>query len=191
MSKALYTELQTWFGNSCFEMQDRAKASNIMTSRYVCTCKLVKNEKGETERTIRLRLVLRGFMDLEAFDVETFSGTARRPSQRRLASTAACKKQWAIASHQELAGAIGETGTRGTFYFAAWIGHGASGPPWIRTLRPVTALFAAPETRHGHQRRTTSFLTKTQKDHPRFWSPTHVLRRGVRDEQQLAYGQTC
>eukprot|EP00959_Pyramimonas_sp_CCMP1952_P327052 6846169-Pyramimonas_sp.AAC.1 len=37
-------------------------------------------------------------MDLEALDVETFSGTARRSSQRLLASTAACKKQWVIAS---------------------------------------------------------------------------------------------
>eukprot|EP00959_Pyramimonas_sp_CCMP1952_P143162 2997360-Pyramimonas_sp.AAC.1 len=72
------------------------------------------------ERAIRLRLVLRGFMDLEAFDVETCSGTARRPIQRLLASAAACKKQWIIASlginmaflegltYQELAGATGE-----------------------------------------------------------------------------------
>eukprot|EP00959_Pyramimonas_sp_CCMP1952_P412729 8648561-Pyramimonas_sp.AAC.1 len=71
------------------------------------------------ERTIRLRLVLRGFMDLEGFN-ETFSGTARRSSQRLLASTAACKKQWVIASldinmaflkrltYQELAEATGE-----------------------------------------------------------------------------------
>eukprot|EP00959_Pyramimonas_sp_CCMP1952_P202886 4243159-Pyramimonas_sp.AAC.1 len=79
-------------------MQDTAKASNIMTSRYVYTWKLVKNEMGEMERTIRLRLVLRGFMDPEAFDVETFSGTARRSIQRLFSSTAACKKQWIIAS---------------------------------------------------------------------------------------------
>eukprot|EP00959_Pyramimonas_sp_CCMP1952_P405257 8493694-Pyramimonas_sp.AAC.1 len=59
-------------------MQDRSKASNIMTSRYVYTWKFVKNEKGEMERATRLRLVFRGFMDLEAFDVATCSGTARR-----------------------------------------------------------------------------------------------------------------
>eukprot|EP00959_Pyramimonas_sp_CCMP1952_P148702 3110605-Pyramimonas_sp.AAC.1 len=41
-----------------------------------------ENDKGEMERIIRLFLVLRGFMDLEAFDVEAFPGTARRPSQR-------------------------------------------------------------------------------------------------------------
>eukprot|EP00959_Pyramimonas_sp_CCMP1952_P108795 2274921-Pyramimonas_sp.AAC.1 len=33
-----------------------AKASNIMTSRYVCKWKFVKNEKGEMKRIIRLRL---------------------------------------------------------------------------------------------------------------------------------------
>eukprot|EP00959_Pyramimonas_sp_CCMP1952_P378690 7932598-Pyramimonas_sp.AAC.1 len=69
-----------------------------MTSRYVCKRKFLKNEKGEMERTIRLRLVLRGFADLEAFDVEAFSGAARRSSQRLLASTAAREKQWTIAS---------------------------------------------------------------------------------------------
>eukprot|EP00959_Pyramimonas_sp_CCMP1952_P055836 1166765-Pyramimonas_sp.AAC.1 len=79
-------------------MQNIAKASNIVTSRYVHTWKFVKNEKGNMEGTIRLRLVLRGFMDLEAFDVETCSGTARRSCLRLLASTAACKKQWVIAS---------------------------------------------------------------------------------------------
>eukprot|EP00959_Pyramimonas_sp_CCMP1952_P119857 2506051-Pyramimonas_sp.AAC.1 len=60
-----------------------------MTSRCVYKWKFVKNEKGEMERTIRLRLVLRGSMDL---NVETFSGMARRSSQRLLASAAARKK---------------------------------------------------------------------------------------------------
>eukprot|EP00959_Pyramimonas_sp_CCMP1952_P040228 840920-Pyramimonas_sp.AAC.1 len=61
-------------------------------------------------------------MDLEAFDVGTFSGKARRSSQRLLARTAACEKHWVIASldinmaflegltYQELAEATGEKG---------------------------------------------------------------------------------
>eukprot|EP00959_Pyramimonas_sp_CCMP1952_P113005 2362030-Pyramimonas_sp.AAC.1 len=65
-------------------MYDLSKASNIMTSRYVYKWKFVK-VGTENVTTIRLRLVLRGFMDTEAFDVETFSGTARRQSQRLLA----------------------------------------------------------------------------------------------------------
>eukprot|EP00959_Pyramimonas_sp_CCMP1952_P265517 5551782-Pyramimonas_sp.AAC.1 len=64
-------------------------------------------------------------MDLEAFDAEAFAGTARRPSQRLLASAAARKKQWAIASldinaaflkgltYQELAEATREKDARG------------------------------------------------------------------------------
>eukprot|EP00959_Pyramimonas_sp_CCMP1952_P388024 8131398-Pyramimonas_sp.AAC.1 len=57
-------------------MQDISKASNITTSRYACKLKFVKNEKGEMERTTRLRLVLRGFMGLEAFDAEAFFGNS-------------------------------------------------------------------------------------------------------------------
>eukprot|EP00959_Pyramimonas_sp_CCMP1952_P173929 3634240-Pyramimonas_sp.AAC.1 len=74
-------------------MHEIAQAPNFMTSRYLYTWKFVKDEKGEMERTIRLRLVIRGFIDLEVFDVETFSGTARRSNQGLLASAAACKKQ--------------------------------------------------------------------------------------------------
>eukprot|EP00959_Pyramimonas_sp_CCMP1952_P298010 6233866-Pyramimonas_sp.AAC.1 len=50
------------------------------------------------ELTVRLRLALRGVMGAEDFDVETFSGTARRASQRPKASAAAREKSWIIAS---------------------------------------------------------------------------------------------
>eukprot|EP00959_Pyramimonas_sp_CCMP1952_P058241 1215902-Pyramimonas_sp.AAC.1 len=63
-------------------MPDIVKASSIMTSRCVYKPKFVKNETGEMERTIRLRFVLR----------------ARRSNQGLLVSTAACQKQWIIAS---------------------------------------------------------------------------------------------
>ena len=67
-----------------------------------------------------MRLVLRGFQDTEAFTVETFAGTARRSSQRILASEAACHADYQIASldvdkaflkgftYKELAQATGE-----------------------------------------------------------------------------------
>ena len=45
-----------------------------------------------------MRLCLKGFQDVEAFDVETFAGTANRRSQRILASEAACHPEWIIAS---------------------------------------------------------------------------------------------
>ena len=37
-------------------------------------------------------------MDIEAFSLDTFSGTAKRSSQRILASEAACHPDWITAS---------------------------------------------------------------------------------------------
>eukprot|EP00959_Pyramimonas_sp_CCMP1952_P273057 5707650-Pyramimonas_sp.AAC.1 len=51
---ALYTELQIWLDNRFFEM-------------YVYKWKFVK-AGTENVKTISLRLILRGFMDTEAFD---------------------------------------------------------------------------------------------------------------------------
>eukprot|EP00974_Lingulodinium_polyedra_P099763 9664537-Lingulodinium_polyedra.AAC.1 len=69
-----------------------------MTSRYVAKWKWVQDASGKWNRTIRMRLVLRGFMDWEAFSVYAFSGAAKRSSQRILASEAACHKDWILAS---------------------------------------------------------------------------------------------
>ena len=67
-----------------------------------------------------MRLVLRGFMDHEAFSLDTYSGTAKRQSQRLLASEAACHPDFILASldidkaflkgftYKELADATGE-----------------------------------------------------------------------------------
>eukprot|EP00959_Pyramimonas_sp_CCMP1952_P458430 9476596-Pyramimonas_sp.AAC.1 len=64
VSEAPYTELKIWLDSRPFEMYDLSKASNIMTSRYVCKWKFVK-VGTENVKTIRLRFVLRGFMDTE------------------------------------------------------------------------------------------------------------------------------
>ena len=69
-----------------------------MTSRYVAKWKWVKSKDGKWNRVIRMRMCLRGFMDAEAFSLDTFSGTAKRTSQRILASEAACREDWIIAS---------------------------------------------------------------------------------------------
>eukprot|EP00959_Pyramimonas_sp_CCMP1952_P094323 1973056-Pyramimonas_sp.AAC.2 len=80
VSKALYTELKTWFGTEFFKVQDISKKSNIMISMCANIWTLVKDENGEMERTNGMRPVLWGFMDLEVFDVEAFSGAERRSS---------------------------------------------------------------------------------------------------------------
>eukprot|EP00959_Pyramimonas_sp_CCMP1952_P270109 5646563-Pyramimonas_sp.AAC.1 len=69
-------------------MQDIAEASNIMTSRYACKVEVREERGARWNAPSDLRLVLRGFMDFEAFDVEAFSGTARRSIQRLFASAA-------------------------------------------------------------------------------------------------------
>eukprot|EP00959_Pyramimonas_sp_CCMP1952_P317940 6653407-Pyramimonas_sp.AAC.1 len=74
-------------------MQEIAKASNIRAPRYVYEWKFVKDETGDMERTIRLRVVLRGFMELEVSDVETCSGTARRLRQKELAGVTGEKER--------------------------------------------------------------------------------------------------
>eukprot|EP00959_Pyramimonas_sp_CCMP1952_P320619 6709602-Pyramimonas_sp.AAC.1 len=48
-------------------------------------------------RAVGVCLVLRGRTDVGAFDVETFSGTARRARRRWLACAAACKKTRIVA----------------------------------------------------------------------------------------------
>ena len=72
------------------------------------------------KKIIRMRMVLRGFMDQEAYSLETFAGTAKRTSQRVLAREAAVHRGWILASldvdkaflkgftHKELAEATGE-----------------------------------------------------------------------------------
>ena len=150
VAEALYSELKIWLDNRCFEMYDISKATNIMTSRYVYKWKLVK-VGTEQVRTIRLRLVLRGFMDVGGFDVETFSGTARRQSQRLLASEAACHPEWILASmdidkaflkgltYEELAQATGEATRQVCFTLP---------PGSAQVLRTLPGFSSYDESRH-------------------------------------------
>jgi len=121
VADATYAEIKKWLGHSCFKKRLLKDAQNVMTSRYVSKWKWVKDKvNGTMSRIIRMRLCLRGFMDLEAFSLDTFSGTAKRQSQRILASEAACHEDYIIASldidtaflqgftYKELAEATGE-----------------------------------------------------------------------------------
>ena len=120
VSVAIVLEIQIWIENKCFKLGLLKDCRNVMTSRYVAKWKWIKNPDGTWTRVIRMRLVLRGFMDLDAFSLDTFSGTAKRTSQRMLASEAACNPNYIIASldvdkaflkgftYKELADATGE-----------------------------------------------------------------------------------
>ena len=91
--RTYYTALRTWHDNNCFRRRLLSEAINVVTSRVVYDWEFAKNDKGETERAIRLRLVQRGYMDAEAFDVETSSETSRRVNRKLLASAAACNRK--------------------------------------------------------------------------------------------------
>ena len=120
IAEATKQELQIWITNACFKKALLQKGQNLMTSRYVVKWKYVKDASGKEQRIIRMRLVLRGFMDHEAFSLDTYSGTAKRQSQRILASEAACHPEFILASldidkaflkgftYKELADATGE-----------------------------------------------------------------------------------
>ena len=127
IAQATLQELQTWFDNDCFRKALLKQAKKIMTSRYVSKWKWVKQTDGSWKKIIRMRLALRGFMDSEAYSLEVFAGTAKRTSQRILASEAATHKEWILASldvdkaflkgftHKELAEATGEK-PRGVYF---------------------------------------------------------------------------
>eukprot|EP00959_Pyramimonas_sp_CCMP1952_P037885 793010-Pyramimonas_sp.AAC.1 len=90
-------------------------------------------------------------MDTEAFDVETFSGTPRRQSQRLLASEAACHPEWTLApmdidnafikglTHEELAHATGEETRMVCFTFP---------PGSAQVLRTLPGFSSYDESRH-------------------------------------------
>lgn len=95
--QATLAEILTWIRTNCFKKCELSKARNVMTSRYVCKWNSVKVGDKWTE-LMRMRLALRGLMDLEAFGLDNFSGSARRTSQRILASEAACNTDFILAS---------------------------------------------------------------------------------------------
>ena len=86
VTTATISEMQIWLDNSCFKMCLLKDARNVMPSRYVAKWKKINDKDGKIIRVIRMRQCFRGFMDTEAFSLDTFSGTAKRASQRILAS---------------------------------------------------------------------------------------------------------
>ena len=160
VTQATIRELKIWIENKCFEIALLKGAHNIMTSRYVVKWKFVKNKlTGKMERIIRMRLVLRGFMDSEAFSLDTFSGTAKRSSQRMLASEAACHDDYILASmdvdkaflkgftYKELAEATGEKERQ--VYFTKR--RTATIHPGLREGRRDDSLPTLHETRHWYE----------------------------------------
>ena len=95
----MHKKISKWPDHKCFEKHLLKNAKNLMTSRYVVKWKWVKDPKSASwKRIIRMRLVLRGFMETGAFLLDIYSGTVKRTFQRILPSEAACHPNFILAS---------------------------------------------------------------------------------------------
>ena len=112
MLAGIREEFISWIKHKCFERKPRRLARNFLDVRWVAKWKFVKassvdkgyaldatttkREDGKV-RVIRMRMTLRGFKDWDALMLETYSGTAKRLSQKLVASEAATRG-WAMAA---------------------------------------------------------------------------------------------
>ena len=90
---AVLAELKRWASNGAFRRISRAKAFNMLTSRYVFTWKRM----ADGSRYMKCRLCVHGFEDIDKSTVDTYSGTSSRWGQRGVVSVAV-QQQWPMAS---------------------------------------------------------------------------------------------
>ena len=88
--KAMLDELQRWNNLKAFERMPKALAHNVVDSRWVLKWKEVNGK-----RIIQARLVVRGFKDLQASQLNTFAGTTTRWGQR-LVNSVAAQHRWPL-----------------------------------------------------------------------------------------------
>ena len=88
--KAMMDELQRWHNLKAFERMPKALSHNVVDSRWVLKWKEVGGK-----RVIHARLVVRGFKDHQATQLNTFAGTTSRWGQRVVNSVAA-QSGWEI-----------------------------------------------------------------------------------------------
>ena len=88
---SILEELKIWIAHECFTRRPRKGAWNILDVRWVGKWKWAKNKEGGKTRTIRMRMMLRGFKDTAAEGLDTYAGTSSRLSQRIVASEAGCR----------------------------------------------------------------------------------------------------
>ena len=93
VKSAVLAELKRWIENESFRRQPIARASNILTSRYVLTWK----RQPDGIRIMKCRICVHGFKDVHRNQLERFSGTSTRWGQRAVVATAV-QMRWPMAS---------------------------------------------------------------------------------------------
>ena len=109
VQKSMLKELQTWAHLKCFSRKLRKNARNIIDVRWVIKFKWEhptvdvtqsggrKTESPKSVRTIRARLTVRGFKDRDRADIDRYSGTSTRSSQKLIVSEAV-RNRWPICT---------------------------------------------------------------------------------------------
>ena len=94
-----------WVQYGCIVIRLKKGAVNVVDAIHVFKWKKKTVPAGtprrrttKTVRFIRCRMALRGFKEWCAHELETYAGTAKRQSQKIVASESACHPDWVYSS---------------------------------------------------------------------------------------------
>lgn len=90
--KAMLDELRRWHSLKSFRRSPRRTANNLLDSRWVLKWKMI-----DGERRIKARLTVRGYRDMQAPELDTYSATTTRWGQRMVSAIAAING-WSLFS---------------------------------------------------------------------------------------------
>ena len=85
-------ELQSWHALGAWQNEPRKDAKNIIDSRWFVNWKMIDGQKA-----VKARLVVRGFKDFQADDLNTSASTASRWGQR-VVNQAVVENKWDLFS---------------------------------------------------------------------------------------------
>ena len=92
VTKAIFDELVRWIELNSWARLPKWKANNVLDSRWVLKWKMINDI-----RAVKARLTARGYKDAQAYDVNTYAGTASRWGQR-LVNMICAQKKWTLFS---------------------------------------------------------------------------------------------
>ena len=162
IEQAMMKELQTWAKLQCFSRKPRREARNIIDTRWVlkfkweegtvdATVKNFKNSADTARKTIRARLTVRGFKDVDRFDIDRYAGTSTRGSQKLLVSEAVLRG-WILCAadiskaflqgvtYDELSELTGEPAREVNFYLPAYNVPQLRRIPGFESFDPLTEV---------------------------------------------------
>ena len=92
VTKAIFDELVRWIECDSWARLPKWKANNVLDSRWVLKWKMINDI-----RAVKARLTARGYKEAQAYDVNTYAGTASRWGQR-LVNMICAQKKWTLFS---------------------------------------------------------------------------------------------